>query len=479
MISPRFTSSTRAGSSGDYRGELGCIRAGVLRADSTSAACGPHTVKIAIFGLGYVGAVSAACLARDGHQVIGVDPNDAKVGLIGGGRSPIVENGLDELIAATVAAGRLRAVTSAAPAIAASDLSLICVGTPSESNGSLNLAYVRSVCEEIGRCLRDKHEWHTVVMRSTVLPGTMRRIVIPLIETASGKKAGRDFGLCNNPEFLREGSAISDYDHPPKTVIGALDERSARPLQELYSGLPAPLFVTDVDTAEMVKYVDNAWHALKVAFANEIGALCKKMQIDSHKVMDIFCQDRKLNISPHYLRPGFAFGGSCLPKDVSALNHEAIRLDLRLPVLASIMESNRLQVERGIELAMRHGRKRIGILGFSFKAGTDDLRHSPLVELAERLIGKGFDLRLYDRSVNLASLIGANRDYILQHIPHIARLMVGTLEEILQFSEVLIVGNSAREFEVVPSRLRQGQYLIDLVRLSDRTTAGIYEGIGW
>lgn len=436
-------------------------------------------MRISVFGLGYVGAVSAACLARDGHSVIGVDPNQTKLDLINSGRSPIVEAGLEELIRAAVAAGRLRAVRDARTAIAESDLSLVCVGTPSEANGSLNLRYVEAVCKEIGACLAGKPGYHTVVMRSTILPGTMRNTVIPAIETASGGTAGRDFGICNNPEFLREGTAIADYDHPPKTVIGMMDERSGAPLRDLYARLPAPLIGTDIETAEMVKYVDNAWHALKVSFANEIGSICKRLAIDSHAVMDIFCQDRKLNISAHYLKPGFAFGGSCLPKDVSALTYESGRLDLRLPVLESIMESNRLHTERALDLIMRNGRQRVGILGLSFKAETDDLRHSPIVDVTERLIGKGYEVRIYDRNVSLSRLIGANREYILDHIPHIAALLVDSADELLHFAEVVVVGNGAAEFADIASRLTSRQRVVDLVRLDPRPSAGAYDGIAW
>jgi GDP-mannose 6-dehydrogenase len=436
-------------------------------------------MRISVFGLGYVGAVSAACLARDGHQVVGVDPNETKVALINAGRSPIIEKGLGELISNAVAGGRLKAVTDARIAVAQSDLSLVCVGTPSESNGSLNLQFVRAVCREIGACLRSKREYHTVAIRSTVLPGTMRGTVIPELETASGVKAGLDFGLCNNPEFLREGTAIHDYDNPPKTVIGMVDERSGALLAGLYSTLPPPLIRTTVETAEMVKYVDNAWHALKVAFANEIGTICKSVNVDSHAVMDIFCQDRKLNISACYLKPGFAFGGSCLPKDVSALVYESGRLDLQLPVLEAIMESNRLHVERALDMIMRHGRKRIGILGLSFKAGTDDLRHSPMVEVTERLIGKGFDVRLYDRNVKLSGLIGANREYILGHIPHIARLMVDSADELVKFAEVIIVGNADEEFGAIVQNLPPQQRVIDLVRLGMIPAGAGYEGIAW
>ena len=437
-------------------------------------------MRIAVFGLGYVGAVSAACLAGEGHAVIGVDPNDTKVGLINAGKPPIIEKDLGEIIRTTVSDGRLRAITDAAGAIAESDLSLICVGTPSAANGSLDLRFVDIVCNEIGAALKLKTDYHTVVIRSTILPGTMRNLVIPALETASGKRAGKDFGLCNNPEFLREGTAVFDYHNPPKTVIGAADSRSADALRDLYAGLPGPMIVTTIETAEMVKYVDNVWHALKVTFANEIGAICKPLEVDSHVVMDIFCQDTKLNISPYYLRPGFAFGGSCLPKDVRALTYHAKRLDLSLPVLESIMDSNRIQIDRAFDLIVGHKKKRIGILGFSFKAGTDDLRDSPIVELAERLIGKGYDLRLYDKNVSLAKLVGANREYILDHIPHIAGLMVDSAAQLLEHAEILIVGNGAAEFADLVSARNPEQRVIDLVRIGDETSAADgYEGIAW
>ena len=437
-------------------------------------------MKIAVFGLGYVGAVSAACLARDGHDVIGVDPNETKVDLVNQGKSPIIEHGVQEIIEAAVTAGKLRAVTDAGQAVRESELSLVCVGTPSEANGSLSLKFVRQVCEEIGTALALVDAFHTVVIRSTILPGTMRNTVIPILETASGLTAGKDFGICNNPEFLRESTAVSDYYNPPKTVVGAIDEKSAAPLETLYSDLPNAKIVTDIETAEMVKYVDNVWHALKVTFANEIGAIGKKLNIDSHRVMDIFCEDRKLNISPYYLKPGFAFGGSCLPKDVRALVHFSGRLDLRLPVLESIMESNRIQIDRALDLVARTECKRIGVLGFSFKAGTDDLRESPVVELVERLLGKGYELLLFDRNVNMAKLVGANREYILERIPHLARLMVDSHDDLLRHAELLIIGNGEPEFRDIVAKRSSAQHVIDLVRIGvDDVDASGYEGIAW
>ncbi len=437
-------------------------------------------MKIAVFGLGYVGVVSSACLAKAGHTVVGVDPNSTKVDLVNSGQSPIIEKDVGEIIQQTVADGRLRACANAAEAVNDSDLSLVCVGTPSAANGSLDLHYVETVCQEIGAALADKATYHTVVIRSTILPGTMRGSVIPVLENASGKNAGQDFGLCNNPEFLREGTAVYDYHNPPKTVIGAIDRQSAEVLEALYETLPGPVIVTNIETAEMVKYVDNVWHALKVSFANEIGAICKQLNIDSHAVMDIFCQDTNLNISSRYLKPGFAFGGSCLPKDLRALAFHSNRLDLKLPVLESILESNRIQIDRAFDLITRQGKKRIGILGFSFKAGTDDLRESPIVEVAERLIGKGYDIRLYDRNVSLAKLVGANREYILNHIPHIAKLMVDSAEQLMEHAEVLIVGNGAPEFTEIVSNRTSNQYVIDLVRIgSEAGDSPGYEGVAW
>jgi GDP-mannose 6-dehydrogenase len=379
-----------------------------------------------------------------------------------------------------VAAGRLRATNDAAQAILETELSFVCVGTPSQSNGNLDLRYIRRICEQIGGALRNKTERHTVVIRSTVLPGTMRNIVIPILEESSGKKAGVDFGVCSNPEFLREGSAVRDFRSPPKTVIGAIDQASADFLASLYVKLDAPLIKTDLETAEMIKYVDNSWHALKIGFANEIGNFCKSFGIDAHRVMDIFCQDKKLNISTAYLKPGFAFGGSCLPKDLRALTYCAKTNDLQLPILTSILPSNENQVARGLEMIMEKGNTRVGVLGFSFKEGTDDLRESPMIEVIERLIGKGFDLRIYDKNVKLASLVGANRDFILNHIPHISKLMVEDADSVLRHAQTVVIGNNDPEFKRVPERLQDGQRLVDFVRIIEgRSMNGKYDGFSW
>jgi len=436
-------------------------------------------MKISIFGLGYVGAVSAGCLAKDGHEIVGVDPASAKVDLINKGQTPIIESDIGEIIERTVRDGRLRATTDIADAFNNSDLSIICVGTPSLSNGGLDLSYVRRVCEQIGEQLRNKKTFHIVVVRSTMLPGSMRGVVIPTLEQFSGKTAGKDFGVCINPEFLREGTAVFDFYHPPKTVIGEIDMRSGNAMAQIYAHLDAPLIRTTIETAEMVKYTDNVWHALKVGFANEIGNICKALGIDGHKVMDIFCQDTKLNLSPYYLKSGFAFGGSCLPKDVRALTYKARSLDLDLPILNAILPSNERQIERGLRMILGKGSKRIGILGFSFKAGTDDLRESPMVEVIERLLGKGHDLRIYDRNVKLAGLVGANRDYILHRIPHISRLMVESIDDVLGFAETIVIGNGDKEFRDVPGRLRDGQSVIDFVRVTDSVSNNKYDGICW
>ena len=378
----------------------------------------------------------------------------------------LLRPGSEKLSASAVSEGRLRATCDQNQAIRDTDLSFVCVGTPSQLNGNLDLTSVRRVCELIGDALKEKQTRHTIVIRSTILPGTMRKVVIPVLEQHSGKQAGVDFGICNNPEFLREGSAVADFKSPPKTVIGELEQESGNILASLYQALDAPLIRTDLETAEMIKYVDNCWHALKIGFANEIGNLCDSFGVDAKELMSIFCQDKKLNISSAYLKPGFAFGGSCLPKDLRALSYQAKMHDLQVPILNSVLPSNEIQIARGVRLVMESGNSRIGILGFSFKAGTDDLRESPVIEVIERLIGKGYDLRIYDRSVNLAALVGANRDFILNRIPHISRLMVPTAEEALAHAQTVVIGNLDPEFSQVHDKLREDQCLVDFVRIT-------------
>ena len=437
-------------------------------------------MRIAIFGLGYVGCVSAACFANEGHQVIGVDVNPLKVEMINAGKSPIIEMQVDELIHKAVAAGRLSATDNPARAISEADMSIICVGTPSNENGSLNLRYIHNVAREIGQALAEQNEYHVIAVRSTVLPGTIANEIIPILEEASGLKVGADFGICSNPEFLREGSAVADFYQPPFTLIGEWDERSGDRVASIYQKIDAPIIRTNLATSEMAKYVSNTFHALKIAFANEIGNFCKKMGIDSHEVMQIFCMDTKLNISPAYLKPGFAFGGSCLPKDLRALLHRGRQEDLDLPLLQAIPRSNELQARLGVDMVLRTGKKRVGILGLSFKAGTDDLRESPLVYLTETLLGKGYDLRIYDENVSLARLTGANKQYIEKVIPHISSLLCPSLDEVLDTSDVLVIGNRLS----AATKLVNGNndhVIIDLVRIKEGLDGvnGNYQGICW
>jgi len=438
-------------------------------------------MKVSVFGLGYVGSVSAASFAADGHTVVGVDVNPDKVASLNEGRSPIVEKGLDELIRDGAANGSLRATTGTREAIDATDLSLLCVGTPSRKNGSLDLSYLERVSEQIGEVLRDKAAYHVVVVRSTVLPGTTHDVVIPALERTSGKKYGTGFGVTVNPEFLREGPALPDFRNPPLTLVGHNYQSDASPTEALYSKVAAPLVTTNIRTAEMIKYASNTWHALKVCFANEIGNLCKRVDIDSHEVMDIFCRDEKLNLSSYYMKPGFAFGGSCLPKDVRALQYRAKEVDLDMPVIQAILGSNQLQIQHALDQVMESGRRRVGLLGFSFKAGTDDLRESPIVILAEALLGKGYDLRIYDRNVSLARLVGANKEYINKQIPHLSSLLCEDIDEVLAHSEIIVVGNGAPEFSEALKRTRPEQIILDLVRVKANRDEipGQYQGICW
>jgi len=437
-------------------------------------------VRISIFGLGYVGAVSAGCLTKDGHEVVGVDLLQTKIDLISQGMSPIIEKEINELIASGVKKGLLSATTDVEQAVLNTEISFVCVGTPSQANGNLDLSYVKRVCEQIGAGIAKKDSRHSIVIRSTILPGTMRGVVIPALEEHSGKTAGVDFDVCNNPEFLREGTAVFDYFNPPKTVIGELLPGNGDLVASIFKDLDAPLIRTRIETAEMVKYVDNVWHALKIGFANEIGTICKSHGIDGHDVMDIFCQDRKLNISSAYLKPGFAFGGSCLPKDVRALVYNARSRDIEVPIIGGILPSNKLQIARGLQMVMSRPSKKVGILGFSFKAGTDDLRESPVIEVIETLLGKGYDLRLYDQNVHMAKLVGANKEFILNRIPHISNLMVKTVDEVLENSDTIVIGNGDSEFESIPGRLRDDQTLVDFVRITpDYEGRNNCEGICW
>jgi GDP-mannose 6-dehydrogenase len=438
--------------------------------------------SVSVFGLGYVGCVSAACLASRGHRVIGVDVNPEKVEALRQGMSPVVEEQIGDLTAEVVAAGDLTVTADLAAAVLSTDLSLVCVGTPSAPGGGLSTAFLEQVTDDIGAALALKDGWHVVVYRSTMVPGTCEDLLIPRLESASGKRVGVDFGVCVNPEFLREGTSVRDFLNPPKTVVGGTDSRSGEMVLGLYEGLPCRQFQVPIKVAEMTKYVDNSFHALKVGFANEIGAICSSLALDSHAVMDIFLADTKLNISPAYLRPGFAFGGSCLPKDVRALTHTARRNDLDVPLLANLLTSNESQMRRAVDLVLAAGRRNVGIFGLSFKPGTDDLRDSPMVELAERLIGKGFHVKIYDATVVLSRLTGANRTYIRQQLPHIGDLLTDDVNAVFDHGEVLIAGS--REPRVVDAIARAGsdRLIIDLVRLPNAGQlrgAPNYQGIGW
>lgn len=418
--------------------------------------------RISVFGLGYVGAVTAACLADAGHRVIGVDVNPAKLDLLESGRAPVLEPGLDDLVAAGHKAGRLHATSDAVAAVSESEISFICVGTPSLPNGRLDLRIVERACEEIGSALRVKRAFHWIVVRSTMLPGTARSVVVPRIEAYSQKRAGVDFAVCVNPEFTREGSAVADFLHPAITVLGADDPAHLFPLREIYEGNPGQVFASSLNAAEMVKYVCNAFHALKVTFANEVGALCGHLDVDEREVTKIFLSDNKLNISAAYLTPGFAFGGSCLPKDLNALTYRAKQLDLDLPLMRAVLPSNQAHLERAVSTVLATKRKRIGVLGLSFKPGTDDLRDSPMVQLVKRLLAEGRAVQIWDQDVSLGRLVGSNRQFIEQEVPHIGALLSTDLEHVINSSEVVVIGtNSADVREYFAARNPQ-RIVIDL-----------------
>ncbi len=437
---------------------------------------------ISIFGLGYVGTVTAVCLAHQGNRVVGVDLSSAKVEALNTGRSPIVEPGVADLISSSRLASRLEATSNAKKAVLDTEVSFLCVGTPSMRNGKLDLGHIAPVCQEIGEALRKKETFHLVVLRSTVLPGTAETLVVPTLEKASGKKLGKDFGVCVNPEFMREGTAVEDFLQPAITVIGAADSAHSQILRKVYANVPGQVFETSFRSAEMVKYVCNAWHAVKISFANEVGTMAKELEVDAEAVIGIFAADTKLNISPSYLKPGFAFGGSCLPKDVRALNYRTKELDLELPLFQSILRSNDAHLDRALEIVLSTGKKKIAMLGLSFKAATDDLRESPQVQLVKRLIGEGCSLQIWDDNVSLGRLIGSNRQYIEEVIPHIGSLLSSSLEEVLAQAEVVVIGTRGISRETLNSHLRPNHFVVDLVNLekSRRPSANMpYEGICW
>jgi GDP-mannose 6-dehydrogenase len=438
--------------------------------------------SISVFGLGYVGTVTAACLAHKGHNVIGVDLTSSKVEAMQSGRSPIVEPNVSDLISQSHTAKHLHATSDSAYAVLNSDISFLCVGTPSLRNGKLDLGHIEPVCRDIGQVLKKKNGFHLVVLRSTVLPGTAETIVVPALEKSSGKKLGEDFGVCVNPEFMREGTAVADFLEPAMTVIGAADPKHSGILREVYQWVPGRIFETSFRSAEMVKYVCNAWHAVKVSFANEIGTLAKELGVDAEAVTEIFTADTKLNISPTYLKPGFAFGGSCLPKDVRALSYRAKELDLNLPLFQSILPSNEEHLDRAVEMVLRTGKKKIAILGLSFKAATDDLRESPQVQLVKRLLGEGRQIRIWDDNVSLGHLIGSNRQYIEEVIPHIGSLLSTSMKEVVGDAEVVVIATRGLNKDELRGCLRPDHIVIDLVNLERKSrpaSPGPYEGICW
>lgn len=438
-------------------------------------------MKISIFGLGYVGAVSLACLARDGHQVIGVDIDAAKLALIKAGTTPVVEEGMVDLMLSVAASGRVSVTTDVRQAVLDSDISLICVGTPSATNGSQDQGAVLRLAKDLGLAIADKTAPHVLVFRSTLVPGTVEDVLQPIIEAESGKRDGEGFHLCFQPEFLREGSSIRDYDKPPFTVVGANHPYPADRLRELFGHLPCKFLQTSVRAAEMMKYCCNNFHAIKITFANETARLCEALGVDAFEVMDLVCQDTQLNISPAYLKPGFAFGGSCLPKDLRATSYLAKTHDVELPMLNGILQSNRQHIDRAIAKVLESGCRKVGMLGLSFKTGTDDLRESPLVVLAEQLIGKGVQLAIYDPDVQLSRLLGANRRFIETQLPHIGDLLTADLDALIGGAEMLIVGvSSSAIFDALVTHARVDQKVLDLVRLpdSDALRAKV-EGLCW
>jgi GDP-mannose 6-dehydrogenase len=437
--------------------------------------------KISVFGIGYVGTVSAACLARDGHEVVAVDVNQDKVDFLNRGLSPIVEPRLSESILAGVRTGRLKATTEPLSAISSTDISLVCVGTPSQENGSLETSFVNRVAKEIGESIAKTPNFHSVVMRSTMLPGTMEQLIIPTLERSSGKRAGRDFGLAYFPEFLREGTAIADYDDPGAIVFGVEDDPlTLKRLMDIHARFSIAPQVMSIRAAEAVKYANNAWHATKISFANELGLLCKAMGVDSHEVMNALVSDTKLNVSPAYLKPGFAFGGSCLPKDVSALRHAGRMADIDTPLLDAVLQANENQIRSAFRLVSATGKRRIGLVGLSFKPDTDDLRYSPMLEIAERLIGRGYELAIYDSNIRLSRLTGVNRDHVTKRLPHISCLLRESMNDLVDFAEVLVVANRHEFQKIALPLIDPEKIIIDLVRIRPDKQTGInYRGICW
>ena len=436
-------------------------------------------MQISIFGLGYVGCVSLGCLAKNGHNIIGVDPSETKVRQINSGLATIIEKDIDVLIQEGHLGGRIKATTNFEEAISKTELSIVAVGTPSGPNGHLNLNYIFQVAAHFGEALKVKDDFHIITIRSTVLPGTIAKFAA-MIEAGSGKKRNQDFAVVSNPEFLREGTAVYDYFHPPVTLIGTECAHAAEKVASLYRQLPAEVVIAETEVAEIMKYVNNSFHALKIGFANEVGNICSALEIDSHKVMDIFCMDKVLNISPYYFKPGFAYGGSCLPKDLKGLRTLAHDLYVNVPMIESIDKTNQLQIERAVDMIQQTGKKRIAFLGLSFKAGTDDLRNSPAVTVIELLLGKGYEIQIYDKNVHLSKLTGTNKEYIDKHIPHLSKLMVNHAEELIDGADVIVVNNREKEYVDLLLETESPATIIDMVRLPEvLRQRSNYCGINW
>lgn len=433
-------------------------------------------MNISIFGLGYVGCVGMGCLAAKGHKVVGVDVAGEKIRLINEGIPTIVEKDIDKLIADAHASGAIRATDDYVDAVLSTDISFLCVGTPSAANGHLDLTYIMQTAKEIGEALKQKESFHIVVIRSTVFPGTNAK-VSQIIEEVSGKKAGEDFAVVSNPEFLREGTAVNDYLNPPLTVLGSSCEKAVEVMKDLYSSTGAPIEIVPIEVAEMIKYVNNSYHALKVVFANEVGAICSALGIDSHEVMRIFCMDKQLNISSYYFRPGFAYGGSCLPKDLKGLKTLSHDLYLDTPVLDSIDDSNRKHVSRCIAEIEKSGCRKIGFLGLSFKAGTDDMRNSPIVSVIEYLYGKGYEISIFDKNVSLSRLIGKNKSVISEKLPHLGRMLKDDLQEVCDNAEMLVISNKDDLFKTL--KPAENQKIFDLVRIKELEGLKNYKGLCW
>jgi GDP-mannose 6-dehydrogenase len=436
-------------------------------------------MNVSIFGLGYVGCVSIGCLAKNGHHVIGVDVSQVKVDQINAGKATIIEKDIDIIIAEQRAKGNIEATTDSKEAILKTDITIVAVGTPSSDKGHLNLNYIFKVAEASGLALKEKKNFHIIAIRSTIMPGTCDKFAT-IVEDASGKKRNVDFAIVDNPEFLREGTAVEDYYNPPLTLIGSDNSHAAETVASLYRQLPGEVIITDLKIAEIMKYVNNTFHALKISFGNEIGNICSEMGIDSHKVMEIFCKDKQLNISPYYFKPGFAFGGSCLPKDLKGLQTLAHDLYVSVPVIDSINKSNELQITRAVDIIQHTEKKRIGFLGLSFKAGTDDLRNSPAVAVVETLLGKGYSVKIYDKHIHLSNLTGTNKVYIDHHIPHLSKLMVKDAEDLIKDVDVIVINNKEQEYLDVLEKAGDEALIVDMVRLPEAIrNKNNYTGINW